>query len=298
MYPTDDRFPTAQGRDATGDGDIGRDRGGATLSGSAGPLGDIARLRDVVSGRLSSWDRSGRNDDYWVIPPGGTITIADLPGPGTIMHLWLTQWSRHVLGVDWEVPEPDLLRTLVLRITWDDQSTPAILVPLGDFFGLRNGIAATYASLPFTASANPNTDLRQSGHLALNCYLPMPFGSRARIDLVNESDNWVGQYFQVDFELQRDPHPPEVGYLHAAWHRDRGSVGWGPDLTVNGPEAQTAVNLDPSGNYTILQVEGDGQYVGCNLTVVHGRGDRRGLRPGESSWWGEGDDMIVVDGEP
>ena len=298
MYPTDDRFPTAQGRDATGDGDIGSDRGGATLSGSAGPLGDIARLRDVVSGRLSSWDRSGRNDDYWVIPPGGTITIADLPGPGTITHLWLTQWSRHVLGVDWEVPEPNLLRTLVLRITWDDQSTPAILVPLGDFFGLGNGIAATYASLPFTASANPNTELRQSGHLALNCYLPMPFGSRARIDLVNESDNWVGQYFQVDFELQRDPHSPEVGYLHATWRRDRSAVGWGSDLTVNGPEAQTAVNLDPSGNYTILQVEGDGQYVGCNLTVVHGRGDRRGLRPGESSWWGEGDDMIVVDGEP
>jgi len=52
-----------------------------------------------------------------VIPPGGTITIADPLGPGTIMHLWLTQWSRRVLGIDWDVPEPDLLRTLMLRVT-------------------------------------------------------------------------------------------------------------------------------------------------------------------------------------
>jgi hypothetical protein len=32
--------------------------------------------------------------------------------------------------------------------------------------------------------------------------------------------------------------------------------------------------------------------------VVHARGDRRGLGPGRESWWGEGDDMIVVDDEP
>ena len=181
-----------------------------------GPLGDIAHLRDVVSGRTSSWDRSGRNDDFWVIPAGEAVTIADLPGPGTITHIWLTQWSRRLIGVDWEVPEPDLLRTLVVRITWDDQPVPAISVPIGDFFGLGNGIAATYASLPFTASANPAMELRQHGHLALNCYLPMPFAQRARVELVNEGDSFVGQYFQVDFELQRRPHPAETGYLHAA----------------------------------------------------------------------------------
>lgn len=267
------------------------------MSSATGPLGDIARLRDVVSGRVSSWDRSGRNDDYWVIPPREAVTIADLPGPGTITHIWLTQWSREFIGVDWEVPVADLLRTLVLRVTWDDQDSPAILAPVGDFFGLGNGLAATYASLPFTASANADVEHQQHGHLALNCYLPMPFGSRALVELINESDDWVGQYFQVDFELQAAPHAPDTAYLHAMWRRERG-IGWGPEVTVNSPEALAAANLDARGNHTILDVEGDGQYVGCNLTVVHGRGARRGLRPGEASWWGEGDDMIVVDGEP
>jgi hypothetical protein len=118
------------------------------------------------------------------------------------------------------------------------------------------------------------------------------------VELVNEGRHWVGQYFQVDFELQRQPHARDVGRLHAAWRRDRGASAWGPELTVNSPEALVASTLDPADNVTILEVEGDGQYVGCNLTVVHDRGDRRGLHPGEASWWGEGDDMIVVDGEP
>jgi hypothetical protein len=263
-----------------------------------GPLGRIATLREVVSGRVSSWDRSGRNDDWWAIPPGGSVVIADLPGPGTITHLWLTQWSRIRLGADREVPDPDLLRTLVLRVTWDDDPQPAILVPVGDFFCLGDGIAATFSSLPFSASARADTEHLRTGHLALNCYLPMPFDRRAVVELINEGENVVGQYFQLDFELQRDPYPPDTGRLHASWRRDRGEGAWGPDLTVNTPETLAPVTLDPADNVTILEVAGDGQYIGCNLTVVHDRGDRHGLHAGEASWWGEGDDMIVVDGEP
>jgi hypothetical protein len=262
------------------------------------PLRGICRLRDVVSGRTSSWDRSGRNDDYWLIPAGESAVIADLPGPGTITHLWLTQWSRRVVGPDWESAEPDLLRTLLLRITWDDEHNPAVLVPVGDFFCLGNGVAASFASLPFTTSVSPEWDLTQTGQVALNCYLPMPFARRALVEIVNDGPEPVGQYFHVDFELQREPFPDDVGMLHARWNRDRGEGAWGDDLEVNVPETLSAANLDWKGNYRFLEVEADGQFIGCNLTVVHDRGDRRGLKPGERSWWGEGDDMIVVDGEP
>lgn len=263
-----------------------------------GPLGSISALRDVVSGRASSWDRSGRNDDWWAIPPGGSVVIADLPGPGTITHVWLTQWSRVRVGVDREAPDPDLLRSLVLRITWDDDPNPAVLVPVGDFFCLGDGVAATFTSLPFTASARADAEHRRTGHLALNCYLPMPFDRRAVVEVLNEGEHWVGQYFQVDFELRREPHPDDTGRLHASWRRDLGRGAWGPDLTVNTPETLSAATLDVRDNVTILDIAGDGQYVGCNLTVVHNRGDRHGLHAGEASWWGEGDDMIVVDGEP
>jgi hypothetical protein len=263
-----------------------------------GPLGPIANLRDVVSGRVSSWDRTGRNDDCWIVQPGESVSIADLPGPGLITHIWMTQWSYKVLGPTWEVPEPDLLRTLVLRATWDDDAQPAILVPLGDFFCLGNGVATSFASLPFTASVNPHMDRRQTGHVSLNCYLPMPFASRAHLEVLNEGPSPVGLYFHVDFELHPDPPAVDVGRLHAAWRREAHPAGWGPDIEANSPAAQMTPNLSWEDNYRILDVRGDGQFIGCNLTVVHMRGERRGLRPGQESWWGEGDDMIVIDGEP
>ena len=43
----------------------------------------------------------------------------------------------------------------------------------------------------------------------------------------------------------------------------------------------------------ILEAEGHGHYVGCNLAIHNLRA------PGlEWNWYGEGDDMIFVDGEP
>jgi hypothetical protein len=43
----------------------------------------------------------------------------------------------------------------------------------------------------------------------------------------------------------------------------------------------------PGRNYVLLEAEGKGHYVGCNLSVL-----QRAM-----GWWGEGDDMIFVDGE-
>ena len=56
---------------------------------------------------------------------------------------------------------------------------------------------------------------------------------------------------------------------------------------VNSPEVNNVTNLKGEGNYTVLDVEGTGHYVGCNLTVKHYQG----------SWWGEGNDMFFIDGE-
>jgi hypothetical protein len=210
----------------------------------------------------------------------------------------MTQFARRVLGPGWEVPDPDVLRTMLIRITWDDEVNPAVLVPLGDFFCLGNGHAATFSSLPFTASANPDQDGVQGGGVALNCYLPMPFARRALVELVNDGTEPVVQYFHVDFELHREAPVAGTGFLHARWRRERDRGAWGSDLEVNSPEALAAANLSSEENFVVLDVAGDGQFVGCNLTVVHERGPRRGLHPGEASWWGEGDDMIEIDGEP
>jgi hypothetical protein len=90
-------------------------------------------------------------------------------------------------------------------ITWDDQPHPSVLVPLGDFFCLGHSIASPFASLPLTVSVNPDQRHRFGGAAALNCYFPMPFRTRAHVELVNENDVPHRQFFYIDYELYRRP---------------------------------------------------------------------------------------------
>ena len=102
----------------------------------------LATLGAGRTGRVSSWDASGRNHDRWLLAPGETRVLADLEGPGVITHLWFTQRNHY--------------RECLLRITWDDASSPSVLAPLGDFFGLGHGIVNSYQSALFTASTKSN----------------------------------------------------------------------------------------------------------------------------------------------
>ena len=233
---------------------------------------DVARIRNRRTGRFSSWDTTGRNTDYWLLAPGETRVLADIQGPGSITHLWMTQ-SKHY-------------RECLLKITWDDAPQPSILCPLGDFFGLGHSMVNSYQSLFFTASTNQNNQFNSG--CALNCYLPMPFRQRAVVELINESNEPHGQYFYVDYETLDETQGPELGYLHAEFRRANPFGGWGPEIRVNSPEADivNTERLAWENNYVILETTGRGHYLGCNLSVTNFDGN----------WWGEGDDMIWVDG--
>jgi hypothetical protein len=267
----------------------------------------IARVRDARSARVSSWDQRGRNQDAWIVGPGEARVLADIEGPGAVTHMWLTQYCRRVLGpgfidpldaagaapvleihnalgLNWEIADPDYYRKVLLRVTYDDAAEPSILVPLGDFFGVGHSMPNSYASAFFTVTAKPEESLIFGGSASLNSYLAMPFADRILIEVVNEGEVAYGQYFHVDYELYREPLPDDVAYLHASWRRSNPCPGWGPDLQTNSPETNVP-NLTDAHNYLVLEAEGQGHYVGCNLSVFHRQG----------SWWGEGDDMISID---
>jgi hypothetical protein len=115
----------------------------------------------------------------------------------------------------------------------------------------------------------------------------MPFRERALVELVNEGNEPHGQYFYIDYETL-DGVPDDVGYFHAEFRRTNPFGGWGHEIPVNTPEANI-VNTEMlawENNYVILDTKGTGHYVGCNLSVTNFQG----------TWWGEGDDMIWVDG--
>ncbi len=231
----------------------------------------LAWIAEGKTGRCSSWDTSGRNNDAWRIEPGETRVLADIAGAGVITHIWMTQRNHY--------------RECLLKITWDNAAKPSVLVPLGDFFGLGHGIVNSYQSLLFTASTGHNNRFNQG--CALNSYVQMPFAERAVVELVNESAETHNQYFYVDYETLTKPRP-DCGYFHAEFRRANPFGGWGHEVLVNKPEANivNAKRLAWDNNYVILQTRGRGHYIGCNLSVTNFQG----------TWWGEGDDMIWVDG--
>lgn len=232
---------------------------------------NLAQIREGKTGRCSSYDRTGRNSDCRIIKPGQTATLADIKGPGAITHIWMTQ-ARHY-------------RECLLRITWDNAKSPSVLVPLGDFFCLGHGIVNSFQSYLFTASTRHNNKFNQG--CALNCYAPMPFKERAKVELVNQSRETHGQYFYIDYETFAAPRG-DRGYFHAEFRRANPFGGWGHEIKVNTPAANVinTERLAWENNYVVLETKGRGHYIGCNLSVTNFQG----------TWWGEGDDMIWVDG--
>ena len=146
----------------------------------------------------------------------------------------------------------------------------------------------SYQSILFSASTNDNNS--PEAGCALNCYAPMPFHKHAIVELINESAADHHQYFHIDYEQYEDETEIEnMGYFHVEFHRENPFGGWGHEIPVNTPEADIS-NMEETAwnnNYVILETEGCGHYVGCTFSVSNFQ---------HGNWWGEGDDMIWVDG--
>lgn len=240
---------------------------GATSLDRAVELGP-ARFRPGTSYKASSYDRSGGNNDFFTIAPGQVLTVLAATGPGIIRHCWFTIAAG-----------PHHLRDLVLRMYWDQESTPSVETPIGDFFGLSLGEYFTYASQPMTVAPMK----------ALNCYLPMPFRRSALVTITNEGPAPVhALYANLDYE--RVPSlPAEALYLHAQYRQAAPCIGWTDDWKTNAdPIVLRKKNLDGHGNYVVVEAAGQGQYLGTSLGVLQN----------QDGWWGEGDDMVFIDEVP
>ena len=186
------------------------------------------------------------------IEPGATVTLAEMEGPGEINHIWIT--------VDNKTTDADcfVLRDLVIRMYWDDEETPSVESPLGDFFCCGFGRECIVNSVPMAVVPSRG----------FNCYFPMPFKKKAKITLENQHANKIPAFFyQVDYCLY-DELPEDITYFHAQWRRER--------LT------------EKQKDYTILDgVKGKGHYVGTYIA----------LTTLERYWWGEGEMKFYIDGD-
>ena len=154
------------------------------------------------------------------IPAGQTFTLADIDGPGAIQQIWMTPTGA------W--------RYAILRIFWDDEETPSIETPVGDFFCMGWNKYAHVNSL--AVCVNPGS--------AFNCYWEMPFRKKCRITMENIADDDMVLYYQINYTLTDVP--DDAAYLHAQFRRTN--------------------PLPYKQDYTILEgVAGKGHFVGTYL---------------------------------
>jgi Protein of unknown function (DUF2961) len=188
---------------------------------------------------------------YVGINAGATAELLNIQGGGIINRIWITVIDR----------SPQMLRSLVIEMYWDDQTKPAVSVPLGDFFGVGLGRTAAFFNAAF---ANPEGR-------SFNCFIPMPFRTGAKILVRNESSSPLTHlYFDIDYQLGTEWNEDNL-YFHAFWSRDTATT--------------------PGRDFELLpQVSGYGRFLGMNMGV--------NANPlyGES-WWGEGEMKFYMDGD-
>jgi hypothetical protein len=243
-----------------------------------GTLAGLPLLRPGVRRlRESSYDRKGGNSDWWEFAPGQSRNIAEIAGAGCIKHIWSTMWCD----------DKQQFRKIILRMYWDGETSPSVETPIGDFFGMGHGMCRNFVSLPLQMSP-------QDGR-SFNCWWPMPFQNGARIEVVNEADKQLNFYFYIDYESYPEGTAlQDYGRFHAQWRRVNPTPGWA-DPSVRWEDNHDKMRetwRTPNygeNNYLILDAEGRGHYVGCHLDVDC-------FSRQANDWYGEGDDMIFVDG--
>lgn len=154
------------------------------------------------------------------IKPGETFTLAEIEGPGAIQHIWMTPTGN------W--------RFSIIRFYWDDEETPSVEVPVGDFFAMGWNQYAPLSSL--AVCVNPGS--------AFNCYWQMPFRKKCKITMENINDqDEMRLYYQIDYTLTDVP--DDAAYFHAQFRR---------------------TNPNSTSDYTIVDnIKGQGQFVGLYL---------------------------------
>lgn len=243
-------------------------------------LFSLPQLRNYRSRRASSYDRTGGNHDWVVLQPGEKITLAEMQGCGIVKHIWCTTHTK-----DGNYP-----RTLVLRAFWDGEAAPSIEAPLGDFFGVGHAKVSPFQSLLLNQVTGGVT--LQGNRAAMNCFIPMPFRKGARIELENQGLQLINSfYYYIDYE-EHDSLPDDVAYLHAQYRQEKPTRGYDTYSMSADEQFVEKKNITGEDNYLVFEAQGRGHYLGTVLSIRNVM-----FHDGVHSWFGEGDDMIFVDGE-
>jgi hypothetical protein len=161
------------------------------------------------------------------VSAGERVVLADIDGPGTIRHIWMTFLPS----------PPETMRALFFEVFYDGADEPSVSVPCLDFFALSHGRPVAYHSALTSA---------QEGR-GFNSYIPMPFEGHARVEIVNGAETSTTLYYQIDYTLEPSL-AVNSGYLHVSFRRDNPTVQGRDFVIADG-------------------IEGPGRFLGCSVGV-------------------------------
>lgn len=206
--------------------------------------------------RMGAPERTGRT---FRLAPGRRLVVANLSGSGAITRLRL-RFTRYGRAASVSRAARDVFENARLEISFDGVRT--VDAPVGEFFGSGLG-PARVRSLMFAMDGSP------AGWATT--WWPMPFGSKARIELDNASHTAIVRG-QIVVNWARNGRwkgqlgaRGDAGYFHAWGHR---------------------APTPPDSYWTFVRTTGSGTFVGLTMTI-------EGMSP---PWYLEGNERAYVDG--
>lgn len=202
-------------------------------------------------GKAAQRNQGAKGSAFSRIMAGDSCVLLFQEGPGIINRIWMTVSKR----------TPKMLRALRIKFYWDYAETPAVDVPLGDFFGNPLSRMSRFENVFFS-----NPEKR-----SFNCCIPMPYQKAAKVVFVNTSDEDLTHlFYDINF-IKLPEWKSKMNYFHAVWCEEK----------------PTKLGRD----YVVLpQTVGKGRFLGISLGVFANKAYHR-------TWWGEGEIKFYIDGD-
>jgi Protein of unknown function (DUF2961) len=182
--------------------------------------------------------------------------------PGETQKIFQSFDAGRIVGLTFERPTGfQWNKNIDIKITWDQESVPAVYCPIEDFFGYAFGKASMQSFLMGSVGQKDY------------CYFPMPYDQQVSIELIYRNGEGLlpAEGLKVTTSSTRDKRNPATeGKFYASWKSNQLYAKDGP--------------------HVFLDTKGKGHYVGSVLQA-------RGLNAGMTSFF-EGDDSTAVDGQP
>jgi hypothetical protein len=181
------------------------------------------------------------------LAPGNTQIIFQQQGGGRLNSFMIYPASAFAGNV----------KDAKIRITWDDEKTPAVDCPVQDFFGFAFGQPSMQSYLFGTRNDTAY------------CYIPMPYDRNAKVELINLSAKRNISIFAAFTNTGKKRNAATEGKFYTSYNHQRYGMHDGP--------------------HELLNIDGKGHYIG---TILQSQGISHGM-----TLFFEGDDSTVIDGK-